>query len=62
MVKELIAGDERFFEPTSEFPATETAEANYNYNDNTRLAEAIASGARGAYWDILRRLRTGGRL
>jgi len=60
MVKELIAGDERFFEPTSEFPATETAEANYNYNDNTRLAEAIASGARGAYWDILRRLRTKG--
>ena len=26
-------------------------------DDNTALVEAIAQGARGAYWDILHRLR-----
>jgi radical SAM superfamily enzyme YgiQ (UPF0313 family) len=31
----------------------------YNYNDNQPLVQAIAAGARGAYWDILRRLRLG---
>ena len=55
LVKDLIAGDERFFEP-----AEEVADAHakgYNYNDNTPLVEAIAAGARGAYWDILCRMR-----
>ena len=32
-------------------------ERDYNYAGNTTLTEAIASGERGAYWDILRRLR-----
>ncbi|MFP4056034.1 MAG: B12-binding domain-containing radical SAM protein [Candidatus Brocadiia bacterium] len=50
-VRSLIAGDERFLFPTGE----ESAE-NYNYNDNSVLCEAIRNGARGAYWDILRRL------
>ncbi len=30
---------------------------NYNYNDNLPLIEAIGKGARGAYWDILSRMR-----
>ncbi len=51
-VRELIAGDPRFFLPD------QTAEnRNYNYDDNTVLVQAIGNGARGAYWDILRRLR-----
>jgi radical SAM superfamily enzyme YgiQ (UPF0313 family) len=55
LVKDLIAGDERFFEPTAEQPNAEATD--HNYNDNTELADAIAAGARGAYWDILRLLR-----
>ena len=31
-------------------------DSNYNYNDNLILVEAIRSGYRGAFWDILRRL------
>ncbi len=55
LVKDLIAGDERFFEPTAEQPDAEATD--HNYNDNTELVEAIAAGARGAYWDILNSLR-----
>ena len=55
VVREIIGGDRRFFEPMDE-----QTTANYNYNDNRPLTEAIAAGARGAYWDILRKLRTGG--
>jgi radical SAM superfamily enzyme YgiQ (UPF0313 family) len=59
LVRELIAGDQRFFEPEDERPATDRADArgDHNYNANQALTEAIAAGARGAYWDILRRLR-----
>jgi len=58
LVRELIAGDPRFFEPADlEAEATAAAGASYNYNENRPLVEAIAAGARGAYWDILRRLR-----
>jgi radical SAM superfamily enzyme YgiQ (UPF0313 family) len=53
VVRELIAGDTRFFEPMDE-----QCTANYNYNDNRPLVDAIAAGARGAYWDILRKLRS----
>lgn len=55
-VKDLIAGDERFFEPMAEQPDAEATD--HNYNDNTDLVEAIRAGARGAYWDILRTLRS----
>ncbi|MBN1360933.1 MAG: radical SAM protein [Sedimentisphaerales bacterium] len=55
LVKELMAGDERFFEPMEEQP--DAAATDHNYNDNTELADAIRAGARGAYWDILHRLR-----
>ena len=55
LVKDLIAGDKRFFEPMAEQPDAEATD--HNYNDNTELVEAIRQGARGAYWDILRQLR-----
>ncbi|MBN1507410.1 MAG: cobalamin-dependent protein [Sedimentisphaerales bacterium] len=55
LVKDLIAGDRRFFEPMAEQPGAEVTD--HNYNDNTELVEAIRQGARGAYWDILRGLR-----
>jgi radical SAM superfamily enzyme YgiQ (UPF0313 family) len=50
-VATLVGGDERFFLPT-----TEEVDDNYNYNDNSILAEAIKKGYRGAFWDILRRV------
>lgn len=55
LVKDLIAGDRRFFEPMEE--STPEDKTDHNYNDNTALVNAIAKGARGAYWDILRKLR-----
>ena len=60
LVKDLIDGDQRFFEPaldTANHTAADGDAANYNYNENLLIAEAIAKGERGAYWDILRRLR-----
>jgi radical SAM superfamily enzyme YgiQ (UPF0313 family) len=51
-VRELVGDDSRFF-----LPAADDPESNYNYNENTLLVSAIASGARGAYWHILRNLR-----
>jgi len=59
-VRDLIAGDQRFFEPAVETDLEATNEgdaANYNYNENLALTHAIQKGARGAYWDILRQLR-----
>ncbi|NVM29661.1 MAG: radical SAM protein [Candidatus Helarchaeota archaeon] len=38
------------------FFADPDAEANYNYNENQVLVDAIRKGYRGAYWDILRRM------
>lgn len=55
LVRELIAGDERFFPPADEGARGHAGE-DHNYNDHAPLAEAIARGARGAYWDILRKL------
>lgn len=51
--RRLVGNDERFF-----LPSNEQVETNYNYNDNTVLVNAIKNGARGAYWDILRKLQT----
>jgi len=51
-LSELIGGDRRFF-----FVNTQDRDANYNYNQNEVLVQAIQSGERGAYWDILRRLQ-----
>ena len=65
LVREAIAGDQRFFEPADEDQtigscASSAAQRGYNYSDNDLLVRAVAAGARGAYWDILRRLRTEG--
>jgi len=60
-VRDLIAGDERFFEPAVEVDpqdADDKDASNYNYNENLALTQAIQQGARGAYWDILRKLRS----
>jgi hypothetical protein len=47
-----VGHDPRFF-----LPAADDPESNYNYNENTLLVNAIAAGARGAYWHILHQLR-----
>jgi radical SAM superfamily enzyme YgiQ (UPF0313 family) len=60
LVRDIIGGDKRFFEPMEELPAVGSADnpsTDHNYNDNTELVKAIEAGARGAYWDILRNLR-----
>jgi tryptophan 2-C-methyltransferase len=46
-----IAGDSRFL-----IGNRKNMERNYNYNDNSLLMEAIKKGARGAFWDILRKI------
>jgi radical SAM superfamily enzyme YgiQ (UPF0313 family) len=51
-VRDLVGHDPRFF-----LPAADDPESNYNYNENTLLVNAIAAGARGAYWHILHQLR-----
>jgi len=56
LVRDIIDGDERFFEPAVEV-AEDDGAANYNYNENLPLTLAIQNGARGAYWHILRKLR-----
>ena len=60
LVRDMIGGDQRFFEPAVETDleaAQDNEAANYNYNENMLLTQAIRNGARGAYWDILRQLR-----
>jgi tryptophan 2-C-methyltransferase len=52
-IRSMVEGDERFFLPFG------GDERDYNYNDNTVLRNAIEAGARGAYWDILRKMRGG---
>jgi len=62
LVRELVAGDPRFFEPLDDCPSpaeTPDLPRDHNYNQNQTLMEAIAAGARGAYWDLLRQLRAG---
>ena len=53
LARDLIGDDERFFVPSG------GDEQNYNYNDNQVLQDAIDAGHRGAYWDILRKLKLG---
>jgi hypothetical protein len=54
LVRYIAGDDPRFFLPSGPDEARD-----YNYNDNDVLVRAIRDGARGAYWDILRRMRTG---
>jgi tryptophan 2-C-methyltransferase len=62
LVRDLIAGDERFFPPEEEAvagaAAGQSTQRDHNYNANQSLCDAIAAGARGAYWDILRTMRS----
>ena len=51
IVRELVGDDPRFF-----FMDPARTDANYNYNDNSALVQAIRRGYRGAFWDILRRV------
>jgi radical SAM superfamily enzyme YgiQ (UPF0313 family) len=60
LIRDLIGDDPRFFPPEEEIGGGEAAAAgDHNYNANRALMDAIAAGARGAYWDILRKLRMG---
>ena len=56
LVRGFIDGDPRFFPPADD--ACGHAPSDHNYNDNRPLMDAIVGGARGAYWDILRKLDT----
>jgi hypothetical protein len=53
-IRDLVGGDSRFL-----IGESGDAPENYNYNDNSALAEAIAAGYRGAFWDIMRRIEDG---
>ncbi len=55
LIREHISDDERFFLPTDDRVSGE----DHNYSDNSALQEAIRAGERGAFWDILRRMRSG---
>jgi radical SAM superfamily enzyme YgiQ (UPF0313 family) len=61
LVRDMIGDDRRFFAPADQADCQVSANgdtaANYNYNENQLLVQAIQKGARGAYWDILRRIR-----
>ena len=60
LIKDLIGDDGRFFAPTPEIPAGLSGHAgseDHNYNDNRELMDAIAQGARGAYWHIMLKMR-----
>jgi hypothetical protein len=66
LLRDLVGHDDRFFVPEPRRascaraePRAATADSSHNYNRNEPLLGAIASGARGAYWDILRRIRVG---
>jgi len=52
LIAELVAGDPRFL-----FLAAPAEEGSYNYADDEALCQMIREGARGAYWDIIRRNR-----
>lgn len=52
LVADMVGDDPRFF-----FLGKPSEKGSYNYAGDDVLANAIADGARGAYWDILRRIR-----
>jgi len=52
LVRQAVGNDPRFM-----MLATPSSRDNYNYVDDDSLSRAIKGGARGAYWDILRKLR-----
>jgi radical SAM superfamily enzyme YgiQ (UPF0313 family) len=59
LVIKMIDGDKRFFPPAVQEQIPKKMDGDgYNYNDNLILQNAIQNGARGAYWDILRKTRS----
>ena len=52
LIRELTGDDERFLTLADPGDAD-----SYNYADDEHLSELIRQGARGAYWDILRKDR-----
>ncbi len=56
LVNDLIGDDPRFFPPAEEADDGVSSSGDHNYNENRDLVAAIAAGARGAYWDILRQM------
>ena len=52
LINHLVAGDPRFL-----VLSAPEEEGSYNYADDDMLGELIRQGARGAYWDILRKSR-----
>ena len=57
LVRQMIGDDLRFFPPTTEDTSGSPGPSgDHNYNENQALIDAIDAGARGAYWDILRRV------
>ncbi len=52
LIRELVAGDPRVL-----VLATPSEEGSYNYADDETLSRLIREGARGAYWDIIRRAK-----
>ena len=57
-VRELIAADSRFFGPEDGLREAGSG-SDHNYHASPALIEAIAQGARGAYWHILAALQQG---
>lgn len=51
-IKSMTGDDERFFFNSE---IADEGTQNYNYNNNSILAEKIKAGARGAFWHILSR-------
>lgn len=51
LLADIIGEDKRFF--TASF---QRGDGDFNYNDHSALSEAIRSGERGTFWDILRRI------
>jgi radical SAM superfamily enzyme YgiQ (UPF0313 family) len=52
LIQQLIAGNPRFL-----FLSAPSDEESYNYADDDFLSNLIAEGARGAYWDIIRKAK-----
>jgi hypothetical protein len=50
---DLVGRDHRFF-----IASSERNPGDFNYNDNSAISEAIRAGARGTFWDILRRFKS----
>lgn len=53
LIKDMIQGDPRFFEPMDE----SSVSRDHNYNDNETLLNAIDQGEQGAFWHILLKAR-----